>query len=91
VTGPERKIQLECEQRLRALGWFVLRLVLPGRRGFPDTFAMKNGSVLFIEFKQPGGELSPQQEQVIEMLLRAGAVVLVAESWGDVEPYATPS
>jgi hypothetical protein len=87
VNGPERKIQLEVEYALGCDGWYVVRTQLAHGRGWPDTTAYKNGRELLIEFKQPGGELSPQQIKVIGELQLAGKHVVVAEAWSDVYPY----
>ena len=41
----------------------------PGYRGWPDRMViLKNGIVLFIEFKRPGGKLTPSQRSLHELL-----------------------
>lgn len=88
MNALERKIQLEIEEKLRARGWYVYRAVFYEGRGHPDDTAHKGDRCLEIEVKQPGGELSPQQQQYIARMAEVGSRVIVAESWEDVEPYA---
>lgn len=35
-------------------GWLVRKLTYVGRRGAPDRFFMRNGTILFVEFKRSG-------------------------------------
>lgn len=88
MTGPERKIQKECEDKLRELGWFVFRAEFVGKRGFPDTTAIKRGHHLYIEFKKPGGKPSAQQIKISDRFHFAGTTFVFASSWEDVAPYA---
>lgn len=85
MTGPERKVQNIVERNLSDLGWLVFRTVLAGRRGFPDTTAMKDGRTIYIEFKSKTGHLSPQQIQWKELLEAQGCEVIVSRTWEDVE------
>lgn len=39
----------------------VLKLAAPGQKGQPDRMILKDGKILFIEFKAPGGKVSPLQ------------------------------
>lgn len=35
-------------------GWHVRKMQYPGRRGCPDRFFFRGGSLVIIEFKRPG-------------------------------------
>lgn len=58
-----------------------------GTNGEPDIDACLNGRTLKIEMKAPGKKstVTPIQELAQERWRRAGALVLVADSWPDVE------
>jgi len=89
MNARERRIQIECEDELRANGWRIYRTQRVGRRGWPDTTAHKQERVLYVEFKDPvSGELSPHQIDLIEEFRQDGHHVVVATSWLDIAPYA---
>jgi len=64
----------------RAAGWFVAKLDFVETRGAPDRMFIKDGRVVFIEFKRPGGRLSGIQKKMIRQLEAVGAEVHVAYS-----------
>jgi hypothetical protein len=51
--------------------------------GTPDRFAIVGGHIIFIEVKQKGKKPSPEQLAKHEELRKAGAVVLVVDSFED--------
>ena len=61
MNGPERKIENEIINRLRAKGMMVVWLTERGRRGWPDLTVMYGGKAVFVEVKKPGGSIRAQQ------------------------------
>lgn len=61
MNGPERKIENEIINRLRAAGLMVVWLTERGSRGWPDLTVMFGGRVVFVEVKKPGGSVRAQQ------------------------------
>ena len=88
MTGPERRIQEDCELLMEMNGWYVERTELVGERGWPDTTFHKNGRVLYVEFKSKTGKQSPQQLLVARRLALAGHTVIVARGWDDLRSVA---
>lgn len=48
--------------------------------GVPDLLILKDGSLYAIEFKAPGGRLTPSQRLVLDRLRDCGAMAVVAFS-----------
>ncbi len=48
--------------------------------GVPDLLILKDGSLYAIEFKAPGGRLTPSQRLVIDRMRDCGAMAVVAFS-----------
>lgn len=88
MTGPERKIQEECEHLMSLNGWDAERTEHVSDKGWPDTTFHKNGRVLYVEFKTKKGKQSPQQIRVAARLARAGHTVIVARGWDDLRSVA---
>lgn len=67
----ESTIESAVCKHAHLLGWLVYKFVSPNQRGVPDRLFLKNGKVMFIEFKAPGKQLTPLQRfkttQIIEM------------------------
>lgn len=42
-------------------GWWHMKVTSPSRRAMPDDLFVRNGVYLWIEFKAPGEEPTPQQ------------------------------
>ncbi len=59
----ERDIRREITDYLRLTGWFVWSnyQTMGSFKGLSDLTAIKDGIVLFIEVKKPGGIQSPEQ------------------------------
>lgn len=64
-------------ERAADRGWFARKVSWPGRRGAPDRFFAKNGTVMFVELKRPKGRLSANQVREIALLRDAGLTVHV--------------
>lgn len=65
-------------------GILCYKFVSPGRRGVPDRLLIdRDGRSFFIEFKQPGGAVRPEQMREIERLNRNRAIVYIIDSVAD--------
>jgi hypothetical protein len=69
----ERDIEGRCKRFARERGWYVRKFVSPSNRSVPDDIFVKNGRVLFVEFKKPGGKLTDKQRDEAVALELAGA------------------
>lgn len=58
------------------------------RSGIPDRLICIDGRFVSIEFKNPdgSGKVGPKQKVEMTRLQEAGAVVLVVQSWKDLDP-----
>jgi len=63
----------------RRQGWLVYKFVSPGIRGVPDRLFIKNGVVLFIEFKAPGRKVNRLQEIQLARLIRENMIVEIVD------------
>ena len=81
------RLEGDIEKRVRdaatADGWWVLKLVCLGHRGFPDRWFIKPGpTIVLMEFKRPGKKVRKLQEHVCKKLEALGF-----EVWWDVDNY----
>jgi len=62
------------KQLLTLFEWFHFHILqgLGSFLGIPDRIAIKNGRVLFLEIKKPGGKLSPGQIIFRDLILSHG-------------------
>lgn len=86
VLGPEGKIQArvvqyartEYPERLEARKFQAGRF---GSNGWPDyDFLTEGGDIFFIEFKAPGKDLTPLQEERVKRLRKLGHRVYVVDN-----------
>lgn len=66
-------------------GWLSAKLTSPSFRGWPDRVFMREGRVVFIEFKTPTGRTTPLQEACLNRLRSAGAETHVCHSIDEVK------
>lgn len=76
----ESDIEQKHRRDAEANGWFVEKIMRTSRNGFPDRFYAKNGRVVLIEWKKPGGRLSKQQELRHAELRAAGVEVYTVDN-----------
>ena len=76
----EREIESKARAKAIEAGGLCYKFTSPSRRSVPDRLFIRDGRVVFIEFKRPGGKLTSGQEREIERLRRAGAEVHVCYS-----------
>lgn len=79
----EREVEKPAKDYAEQYGWWVAKFVSPGRRGVPDDVFIRDGRVLFIEFKRPGKDLRPQQRKRIREMREHGAEVHVIDNLAD--------
>jgi hypothetical protein len=60
-------------------GWYVRKLQWIGRVGAPDRFFAKNGRVVLMEFKRPGGAPRATQRRELKLLKEAGVETYVVD------------
>jgi hypothetical protein len=78
----ESEIRNKVRDWAKANGWLAYVFTSPSKRSVPDRIYIKDGRVVFIEYKLPGEKLTPGQKREIERLRAAGAEVHVAYSVG---------
>ena len=76
----ESSIEKSVNRYAEKHGWLAYKFVSPGNAGAPDHIYIKEGTVIFIEFKTPGGILSSQQRLHIKRLWGAGMSVFIVDS-----------
>jgi len=82
VLVPELESELEKDaiDFAKKHGWLVMKFVSPGKRGVPDRIFIREGRVVFIEFKRSGELPRVQQKKRIKELQDHGANVYVCDS-----------
>ena len=61
-------------------GWESRKLGWIGRKGAPDRIFMRKGRAVFIEFKDPEGELAEIQAREIKRMRSAGLEVWIVDN-----------
>jgi hypothetical protein len=64
----EKKVVKAAEKK----GWWALKLVCVGHRGFPDRWFLKEREIVIIEFKAPGKRARKIQVWVCDKLRGLG-------------------
>ena len=64
----EKKLEKRCTDVAKANGWWSRKFSSPANRGVPDRIFMKEGRVIFVEFKAPGKEPTPLQWHEIGLI-----------------------
>lgn len=80
-----RESSLESKIRRHAIqnGWLTYKFTSPGVRGVPDRIFIKNGRLIFVEFKSEDGQLSKLQNIQIQKLREHGMEVFVINNVPD--------
>ena len=80
-TNPlEATIEKAVCDYAKSLGFMHRKMNGLGSRSWPDRMFLKNGRVLFIEFKRIGGRLSAGQDLMINELRRQKICVFVVDT-----------
>lgn len=75
----ERDIEAKVVKWAKGNGWLTYKFVSPSQRGVPDRIFIKDGHVVFIEFKAPGKKPTPLQAHTIKKLREAECEVHVCD------------
>lgn len=76
----ERGIQKAAVDYARKLGWLAYKWSSPASGGVPDYLFIKDGLIMFVEFKAPGKKPTPRQKLVFDKIRAAGCIVHVVDS-----------
>lgn len=82
------RLESDLEKRIckeaKVYGWWPLKLVCVGHRGFPDRWFLKPDRVIIIEFKAPNKRARKLQRWVCDKLVEMGFEVHL-----DIDDYET--
>jgi Holliday junction resolvase len=76
----EKDIEKKVVDQAKKHGWLVFKWVSPSVRGVPDRIFIKDGTIVFIEFKAPGKKPTQLQAHTIKKLREHFMVVHVCDS-----------
>lgn len=79
----EADLEKQAIRFARKRGWYTRKYKSAGRRAAPDRIFIRDGSVLFVEFKRLGNAPTEQQYEEIKQLKEAGADVIWLDSIED--------
>jgi hypothetical protein len=83
----ESKVEKTCCEYAQGRGWWVSNFTAPGKMAGPDRFFIRDGFVLFIEFKRPGKEPTVQQALRHKQMREKGANVTWVSNFADFKNY----
>ena len=75
----ESYIERESTDYATASGWLAYKFSSPARRGVPDRIYLKDGVVIFVEYKAPGKKPTKLQEAVFAKIRAKGFQVYVID------------
>ena len=80
----EKKIEDDHVFQARKHGAVCIKGEIPGRAAYPDQLILKdNKRFYWVEFKVPGNNLQPDQEEMISLLRKKGHTVYVCDTMFD--------
>lgn len=85
----ESKIEKDSVKAAKELGFYSFKLLSTLVRGLPDRIFIGHGVVIFIEYKNEKGKLSPMQEYIHKIFNEYGVTVHVARSVKDTKRILT--
>ena len=69
---PEKKVEQKAKRWARDHGWYARKFTSPSQRSVPDDLFLKDGKVIFIEFKREGETPTPAQWVEIDTIRKNG-------------------
>ncbi len=84
LTENDIKNQVKDYLNIKNCFNFPIRQSLGSYRGIPDRIAIKDGRVLFLEIKKPGGKQSKNQIEFQKRVEEAGGEYYVIRSINDI-------
>ena len=76
----ESKVQKQIIKYLERNGYYVVKVILCNKNGFPDLHFIKDGKAYYCEVKDKGKEPVPLQHHRMHELRQYGAVAVWADS-----------
>ena len=70
--GLEKKLEKRCTDVAKANGWWSRKFSSPSNRGVPDRIFLKEGIVVFVEFKAPGNAPPVLQRHEMDLINENG-------------------
>lgn len=77
----ERELEQKCCKYAKEQGWFTSKFVSPNNAGVPDRLFIKDGRVVFVEFKREGEKLRKLQAFMKSTMELHGADVRVCDNF----------
>lgn len=81
----ESEIKQRGTKLLESWGWEVVHIIQCNKNGYPDTFILRNSTIFFIEWKQPGKQPRVLQQYRIRKLQEQGFKTFVVTDLKDIE------
>lgn len=75
----EKNIELNVVRHALLTGWWTTKFTSPAKAHVPDRIFIRNGVVIFIEFKAPRGVPRPAQLARINQMRNNGATVFIID------------
>ena len=72
--GLEKKLEKRCCDVARVHGWWTRKFSSPSNRGVPDRIFLKDGRVVFLEFKAPGNQPTRLQFHELDQITKHGGI-----------------
>ena len=79
----ESKLERTGSDWAEAAGWLQFKFISPGTTAVPDRLYIKNGFVVFGEWKRPGEEPTQAQYNRMAEMKRHGAIVFWWDNLAD--------
>lgn len=76
----ESQIEKTVTKYAKLCGWLSYKFVSPNQKGVPDRIFLKNGTIIFIEFKQEGKEPTKLQQKCIKTIRNQRFNVIIIDS-----------
>jgi hypothetical protein len=64
----EKDIEKKVTKYAQSLGWIPYKFVSPEKRGVPDRIFIRDGKIIFVEFKRKGNPLTSLQKHEWKIL-----------------------
>ena len=74
--GLEKKLEKRCTDVAKANGWWSRKFSSPANRGVPDRIFLKEGKVIFVEFKAPGNVPTELQRHELQLINSKGGTAV---------------
>ena len=88
----ESEVKKKCKEWLDKNGWFSFNIHQQGMycyKGISDRIAIKNGRVIFIEYKSDTGRQRPEQIEFERKIKEAGGEYILVRSVEELSFYLT--